>query len=58
MFHPDHQRMLNGPGANQHMPVVWPEVATFPRRTVRVAHIALEAIAVFGAVAAIIWLIT
>lgn len=40
-----HQRLLNGPNANRHMAVVWPEVAEHRPATIRIARIILELLA-------------
>jgi hypothetical protein len=37
-----HQRLLNGPHANHHMPVVWPEVAEHRPASIRIARFILE----------------
>lgn len=37
-----HQRLLNGPHANTHMPVVWPEVAEHGSPAIRIARLVLE----------------
>lgn len=37
-----HQRLLNGPHANTHMPVVWPEVAEHRPVSIRITRIFLD----------------
>lgn len=37
-----HQRLLNGPHANTHMPVVWPEVAEHRPASIRITRIILD----------------
>ena len=49
-----HQRLLNGPHANRHMAVVWPEVAEHRPASIRIARIILEALALATIVVATI----
>jgi hypothetical protein len=37
-----HQRLLNGPNANRHMAVVWPEVAEHRPASIRIVWLVLE----------------
>ena len=49
-----HQRLLNGPHANTHMPVVWPEVVEHRPTSIRIVRIILDALALAVIVAATI----
>ena len=49
-----HQRLLNGPHANTHMPVVWPEVAEHRPASARIVWLVLELLALTTIVAATI----
>jgi hypothetical protein len=49
-----HQRLLNGPNANHHMPVVWPEVVEHRPTSIRIARIILELLALATIVVATI----
>lgn len=40
-----HQRLLNGPNANRHMAVVWPEVVEHRSTSIRIARLVLELMA-------------
>jgi hypothetical protein len=49
-----HQRLLNGPNANRHMAVVWPEVAEYQPRATSVRRLVPELLAAVIVVIAII----
>ena len=49
-----HQRLLNGPNANRHMAVVWPEVAEHRPASARIVWLVLELAALTTIVAATI----
>ncbi|CAB4120958.1 hypothetical protein UFOVP4_30 [uncultured Caudovirales phage] len=49
-----HQRLLDGPNANRHLAIVYPEVAEHRPASVRIARIALEGLALATIVAATI----
>ena len=40
-----HQRLLNGPNANRHMAVVWPEVVEHRRPYIRISRLLLDLLA-------------
>jgi hypothetical protein len=40
-----HQRLLNGPNANRHMSVVWPEVVEHRRPFIRISRLILDLLA-------------
>ena len=49
-----HQRLLNGPNANRHMAVVWPEVVEHRPTSIRIARLILELLALAVIIAATI----